>query len=153
MSARPQKLPPSRRPRDIVNRVNIAFVPAAMILVSLAACSSGSTDEASARSSSTSAPAAASASTTVIRPGTTFTPPASNSSFEEDLTRAGIPESAHMTLEMWSKAVCKQAPQRGLTDEQVVAFLPGDVAHNNVMLTPEQAWVVWESAKRNICAN
>ena len=75
-----------------------------------------------------------------------------NTTFKEDLIAAGIPESAHMTLDLWSRAACKQAPQRGLSDEEVIAFLPGDVDNNGVILTPEQAAVVWKSAKRNICA-
>jgi hypothetical protein len=71
--------------------------------------------------------------------------------FDADLTAAGIPEDAHLTLESWAMQACQLLPKIGMGDAEVIANLPGDVAPNGVTLTPEQATKVWASAKVNVC--
>ncbi|WP_221317812.1 hypothetical protein [Mycobacterium sp. AZCC_0083] len=71
--------------------------------------------------------------------------------FDTDLTAAGIPQDAHLTLESWAMSACQLLPKMGMSDKEVIANLPGDVAPNGVTLTPEQATKVWASAKVNVC--
>jgi hypothetical protein len=71
--------------------------------------------------------------------------------FDADLTAAGIPEDAHLTLESWAIQACQLLPNMGMSDKEVIANLPGDVAPNGVTLSPEQATKVWASAKVNVC--
>jgi hypothetical protein len=71
--------------------------------------------------------------------------------FDTDLTAAGIPEDAHLTLESWAMSACQLLPKMGMSDKDVIANLPGDVAPNGVTLTPDQATKVWASAKVNVC--
>jgi len=79
------------------------------------------------------------------------TPTMVSKAFGTDLTAAGIPEDAHLTLESWAMSACQLLPKIGMGDAEVIANLPGDVAPNGVTLTPEQATKVWASAKVNIC--
>lgn len=71
--------------------------------------------------------------------------------FDQDLTAAGIPQDAHLTLESWALSACQLLPKMGMSDREVIANLPTDVAPNGVTLTPEQATKVWASAKVNVC--
>jgi hypothetical protein len=71
--------------------------------------------------------------------------------FDTDLTAAGIPRDAHLTLESWAMSACQLLPNMGMSDKEVIANLLGDVAPNGVTLTPEQATKVWASAKVNVC--
>lgn len=79
------------------------------------------------------------------------TPTMISTAFDEDLTAAGIPNDAHLTLESWALSACQLLPRMGMSDREVVANLPTDVAANGVTLTPEQATKVWASAKVNVC--
>ena len=71
--------------------------------------------------------------------------------FDTDLTAAGLPQDAHLTLESWAMSACQLLPKLGMSDREVIANLPNDVAPNGVTLTPEQATKVWATAKVNIC--
>jgi hypothetical protein len=71
--------------------------------------------------------------------------------FDADLTVAGILQDAHLRLESWAMSACQLLPKVGMSDREVVANLPSDVAPNGVTVTPEQAAQVWASAKVNIC--
>lgn len=75
---------------------------------------------------------------------------ADDEAFNRDLTAAEIPANGHLTLQMWADAVCQMAARFNLSDAYVLRYLPGDVA-SHVTLTPQQAAIVWASAKRNIC--
>jgi hypothetical protein len=79
------------------------------------------------------------------------TPTMVSKAFDQDLTAAGIPEDAHLALESWAMSACQLLPKMGMSDREVIANLPSDVAPNGVTLTPEQATQVWASAKVNIC--
>lgn len=79
------------------------------------------------------------------------TPVMVSKAFDQDLTTAGIPQSAHLTLESWAMSACQTLPKMGMSDREIIANLPGDVAPNNVTLTTEQAEKVWASAKVNVC--
>lgn len=70
--------------------------------------------------------------------------------FRVDLSGTGIPPSAYPTLEMWANTACGLQPQLGLSDAEVVKRLPSDV-DDKVMLSPQQAQMVWWSAKLNLC--
>jgi hypothetical protein len=74
-----------------------------------------------------------------------------STAFDTDLTAAGIPKGAHLTLESWAMSACQLLRNMGMSDNEVLANLPGDVAPNGVSLTPEQATKVWASAKVNVC--
>lgn len=70
--------------------------------------------------------------------------------FRTDLSGTGIPPESYLTLEMWANTACDLQPQLGLSDAEVVRRLPGDVA-DKVTLSPQQAQMVWWSAKLNLC--
>jgi hypothetical protein len=79
------------------------------------------------------------------------TPTMISSAFDTDLTAAGIPQDAHLALESWALSACQLLPKMGMSDREVIANLPTDIAPNGVTLTPDQASKVWASAKVNIC--
>jgi hypothetical protein len=106
----------------------------AMMLVASAACSTGNDG------GETPVPHTPSPSPTMV-----------SEAFDTDLTAAGIPENAHLTLESWAMSACQLLPKMGMSDKEVTANLPSDVAPNGVTLTPEQAAKVWASAKVNVC--
>lgn len=70
--------------------------------------------------------------------------------FTADLTEAGIPESAHTRLAFWGGMACQLAVKMGTTDVQAVNSAIKENA-DNVTLSREQATVVWQSAKANLC--
>jgi hypothetical protein len=109
-------------------------VVVATILVSAAACSTSNDG------GDTPAPHTPSPTPTMV-----------SKAFDTDLTTAGIPEDAHLTLESWAMSACQLLPKMGMSDREVIANLPSDVAPNGVTVTPEQAAQVWASAKVNIC--
>ncbi len=128
---------------------------AAVVAVTLPACSSPSAKESHASSTSTAVVTSPTSvpppSPAEIGPSMTFTPSARNGTFAEDLAAAGIPTSAGMTLEMWTGVSFQLATKMGKSDAEVIALLPGDVRGNGIILSPDQAAAVWDSAKRNIC--
>lgn len=138
------------------------FLVVAALAISLVGCTSSFSDSrATPAEVSTDVPATTSSVSTGtsvpppsperIGPGMTMTPSASNTTFAEDLARAGISESAGMTLQMWAGMACQMAPKMNFSDADVIAKLPGDVDGNGIILTPDQAAAVWDSAKRNVC--
>jgi hypothetical protein len=48
--------------------------------------------------------------------------------FDADLTAAGIPEDAHLTLESWAMSAGQVLPKMGMSDREVIANLPNHVA-------------------------
>lgn len=46
---------------------------------------------------------------------------------------------------------CQTLPKMGMTDHDILANLPADVAPNDVTLTPDQAGKVRASTEANVC--
>ena len=73
-----------------------------------------------------------------------------DTSFQDELTKIGLTAGEQITITMWAESACSMAPAMGLSDAQVVEFLPSDV-ESNVSLTPDQAAAIWAAAKRHVC--
>lgn len=73
-----------------------------------------------------------------------------SASFQESLTAIGLTTGEQITITMWAESACGAAKEMGLSDDEVVALLPGDVA-SDVTLSPEQAAQVWAAAQQHVC--
>lgn len=75
---------------------------------------------------------------------------ADEDAFVTEVLRAGVPAEHVMTFQFWAPAACQLANRMHVSDAEAITYMQTDV-DDVVMITPEQAALIWDSAKRNIC--
>lgn len=75
---------------------------------------------------------------------------ADEDAFVTEVLRAGVPAEHVMTFQFWAPTACQMAKRMHVSDAEAITYMQTDV-DDVVMITPEQAALIWDSAKRNIC--